>query len=189
MGVCCTAPDVAPGHLPRISEEQRGELKVSILSTHKSSQPHISYWPPVSIIALSIQLVLVAAGAVQGGIAMVTDPESPMGMSLRHLEATPFDNFMWPGLFLIGIAASSIVTIPGLLLRWEWDWAWRIESAVGYEWPWISVMAIGVLLFSFEIIGLLFGQLPFVIHLLLLALSLNMIGLALTDSARRYLAS
>jgi hypothetical protein len=162
---------------------------MSILSTHKSSPPRISYWPPVSIIALTVQLVLVAAGALQGGIAMITDPESPMGISLAHLEATPFDSYLWPGLFLLGIALAAIITIPGLLLRWEWNWAWRIESAIGYEWPWISIVAIGLLLFTLEVIGLLFGHLPFVVHMLLLALSLNMIGLALTDSARRYLAS
>jgi hypothetical protein len=50
-------------------------------------------------------------------------------------------------------------------------------------------MSIGILLFSFEVIGLLFGGLPLAVHLLLVAISLNMIGLALTDSARSYLAS
>lgn len=162
---------------------------MSTVFTRRGSRPHVSYRPPVSIVALTIQLVLVAAGALQGGIAMVADPDSPMGISLEHLEATPFDDYFWPGMFLLGIALAAVVTIPGLLLEWEWDWAWRIESAIGYEWPWISVVAIGILLFSFEVLGLVFGQLPFVIHMLLLALSLNMIGLALTDSARRYLAS
>lgn len=162
---------------------------MSTLFARRGASPHVSYRPPVSIVALAIQLVLVAAGALQGGIAMVTDPDSPMGISLGHLKATPFDDYFWPGMFLLGIALAAVVTIPGLLLEWEWDWAWRIESAIGYEWPWISVVAIGILLFSFEVIGLVFGELPFVIHMLLLALSLNMIGLALTDSARSYLAS
>lgn len=161
---------------------------MSTVSTHRGSRPHASYRPPVSVIALTVQLVLVAAGALQGGIAMVTDPESPMGISLEHLAATPFDDYFWPGMFLLGVALAAVITIPGLLLEWKWDWAWRIESAIGYEWPWVSVMAIGILLFSFELIGLVFGQLPFVVHMLLLALSLNMIGLALTDSARKYLA-
>jgi hypothetical protein len=162
---------------------------MSFVSMRRSGIHGNSYVPPVSVIALTIILVLMAAGSLQGGIAMITEPEAPMGMSLRHLEATPFGDYLWPGLFLIGIAVASVVTIPGLLLKWEWRWAWSIEHAVGYEWPWIAVMSIGILLFSFEVIGLLFGGLPLAVHLLLVAISLNMIGLALTDSARSYLAS
>lgn len=162
---------------------------MSIVSTHRAGARGGSYRPPMTVIALTVLLVLVAAGSLQGGIAMVTDPISPLGISLEHLEATPFDDYLWPGMFLLGLALASVLSIPGLLLKWEWRWAWRIESAFGYEWPWLSVMAIGILLFSFELIGLVFGGLPFVIHTLLIAMSLNMIGLALTESARGYLAS
>ena len=162
---------------------------MSILSTRRASARGGSYRPPVTVIALTALLVLVAAGSLQGGIIMVIDPTSPMGISLDHLQATPFDNYFWPGMFLLGIALAAIITIPGLLLKWEWRWAWRIESLIGYEWPWVSVLSIGILLFSFEVIGLVFGELPFQMHLLTVALSLNMIGLALTDSARDYLAS
>lgn len=161
---------------------------MSLVSIHRT-RTRVSYRPPPSVIALTLLLVLLAAGALQGGIAMVTDPTGPMGISVEHLEVTPFEDFFWPGWFLLGIALASTLTIPGLLLKWDWDWAWGIERAVGYEWPWISVMAIGILLFSFEVIGIAFGELPMTMHLLLVAISLNMIGLALTDSARAYLAS
>lgn len=162
---------------------------MSIVSTTRPRGRETSYVPPMSVIALAIVLVLVAVASLRGGIAMVTDPEAPMGMSLRHLAATPFDDYFWPGAFLIGIAVASTLTIPGLLLRWEWRWAWSIEHAVGYEWPWVAIISIGILLFSFEVIGIVFGSLPLTVHLLLVATSLNMIGLALTDSARAYLAS
>jgi hypothetical protein len=162
---------------------------MSLVSTHRTRARRVDYRPPLTVIALTALLVLLAAGSLQGGITMVADPESPMGMALEHLEATPFVNYFWPGVFLLGIALASALTIPGLLLLWEWRWAWRIENLVGYEWPWISVMAIGILLFSFEVIALVFGQLSVTMHLLLVAVSLNTIGLALTDSARGYLAS
>lgn len=162
---------------------------MSFVSAHTRGSARASYRPPATVIALTGLLTLIAAGAIQGGISMVTDTIHPMGISLQHLEATPFDDYLWPGMFLLGIALASMLTIPGLLLKWEWRWAWRIERAFGFEWPWISIMSIAVLLYSFEVIGLLFAQLPFVMHLLLVGVSLNMIGLALTDSARRYLAS
>lgn len=161
---------------------------MSLVSTTRDRTRDSSYRPPPTVVALTLILVLVAVGSLQGGIAMVTDPGAPLGMSPRHLDATPFDDYFWPGMFLLALAAASMVTIPGLLLRWEWRWAWWIESKVGYEWPWISVMAVGILLFSFEIIGLVFAGLPLLIHLLAVAVSLNLIALALTDSARSYLA-
>jgi hypothetical protein len=42
-------------------------------------------------------------GALLGGIAAITDPDSPMGMSVDMLRISPFKNFLIPGIVLFGL--------------------------------------------------------------------------------------
>jgi hypothetical protein len=118
---------------------------------------------------------------------MVIDPMEPLGMTVEYLERTPVADYTLPGLFLLGIAAASIVTIPGLLLGWRWPWASRIESTVGYRWPWVAAVAIGGILLVFEIIELFVVPFHPVMHPLLIAGSLAILILAMGSSARLYL--
>jgi hypothetical protein len=143
--------------------------------------------PPASVIILAVLLGLLTIGAVQGGIAMLADPLTPLGMSVEYLEGTPVDDYVLPGLFLLGIAAASLITIAGLVFGWRWKWAAGIESRVGYRWPWIAALATGAVLLVFEIIELFLVPFHPVMHPLLIAGSVAILALALSPSARRYL--
>ena len=142
---------------------------------------------PVTVISLIGLFAVLEVGAVQGGIAMVTDPLTPLGMPTRFLERTPIDTYFWPGIVLLVIAAASLLTIMGLLLGWRWRWAGGIERLVGFRWPWIGAIATGTILLLFEIIELF--MIPFhpVMHPLLIAGSVAIITLAMTSSARSHL--
>ena len=144
---------------------------------------------PAAAVWLAVLLGVLAVGALQGGIAMVTNPVDPLGMTADYLEGTPVDDYLLPGFFLLGIAAASLITIPGILFRWDWDWASRIESAVGYRWPWIASVSIGSILLVFEIIELFLVPFHPVMHPLLIAGSIAILLLAATPSARRHLAA
>ena len=144
---------------------------------------------PAGIVALAILLGVLTIGALQGGIAMVTNPLEPLGMTVDYLDGTPIDDYFLPGLFLLAIAAASLTTIPGLLVRWEWGWASGIESAVGYRWPWLATVAIGAILLVFEIVELFMVPFHPVMHPLLIAGSLAIIALPMTASVRRCLRS
>lgn len=144
---------------------------------------------PPTIIALTGLLGFLVIGAIQGGIAMITDPIEPLGMSVEYLEGTPVDSYFWPGMFFIGIAAASLVTSIGLMSGWRWHWASKIESAVGYRWPWLGALATGLVLAVFEIIELFFVPFHPVMHPLLIAGSAAIIALPLTRSARSHLAA
>lgn len=144
---------------------------------------------PRSIMALAVLMGLLAVGALQGGVAMVLDPIAPLGMSVDWLERSPVDDYFLPGLFLLGIAAASILTAIGLLTNWRWHWARTIEHAVGFRWPWIAAISTASILLVFEIIELFLVPFHPVMHPLLIAWSLAILGLAFTRSARRHLIS
>ncbi len=149
---------------------------------------HAFRWPPVTVTVLGFLLVLLVVGAIQGGWAMVTNPVSPLGMSLEYLERTPVDDYFLPGLFLLGIALASSLTVVGLFVRWEWPGASRIENAIGFRWPWIGAMAIGAVLLAFEVVELFLVPFHPVMHPLLIAVSLAIVILASARSAREHLS-
>jgi hypothetical protein len=144
---------------------------------------------PAGIVALASLLGLLTVGALQGGIAMVVNPTEPLGMTVEYLDRAPVDDYYLPGLFLLAIAAVSIVTIAGLAYGWRWRWASSIESRIGYRWPWLGAVSIGGILLVFELIELFVVPFHPVMHPLLIAGSLAILILALTPQARRYLAA
>lgn len=144
---------------------------------------------PAAIVALTSLLGLLTIGALQGGIAMVTNPSEPLGMTVEYLAGSPVDDYSLPGLFLLGIAAASIITISGLIFDWRWIWASPIESRIGYRWPWLGAVSIGGVLLVFEIVELFMVPFHPVMHPLLITGSLAIVILALTPLARRHLAA
>jgi hypothetical protein len=131
---------------------------------------------------------MLIVGAIQGGLAMVTNPVDPLGMSLDFLEGTPVGDYFWPGVFLLCIALASTITVVGLFFGWRWPWASSIENAVGFRWPWIGAMSVGIVLLAFEIVELFMVPFHPVMHPLLIAGSLAIVILALSPSARRSLS-
>jgi hypothetical protein len=142
---------------------------------------------PAAVMGLAALFAVLAVGAIQGGLAMIIDPLTPLGMPTGFLERTPIESYFWPGVFLLAIAATSLLTVAGLLLRWRWQWARPIESAMGYRWPWLGAIATGSVLLAFEIIELFMVPFHPVMHPLLIAGSVTIIGLALTSSTRNHL--
>lgn len=147
----------------------------------------VTHRPPASVLALALLLFLLVVGAVQGGLAMVTNPIDPLGMSLDFLADSPVEDYFWPGMFLLGIAAASAVTIVGLIFHWRWTWAQGIEARVGYRWPWIGAMATGIVLLAFEVVELFLVPFHPLMHPLLIGGSVAIVALTLTPSARRHL--
>jgi hypothetical protein len=142
---------------------------------------------PLPIITLSVVLVLLAVGSIQGGIAMVLHPENPLGMSVSYLEGTPVDTYLWPGIFLLALAAASLVTAIGLIVPWAWHWAGPIERAIGFRWPWLGAVATGGVLLTFEVIELFLVPFHPVMHPLVIGIALLIIGLATAPGSRAHL--
>lgn len=139
---------------------------------------------PGTLVVLVGLLALLAVGAIQGGWAMVTDPLQPLGMSVSYLEEAPIDDYFWAGVFLLAIAGASLLTISGLVFDWRWSWAKRIEARIGYRWPWLGALSIGLFLLVFEVVELFMVPFHPLMHPLLIAGSLAIIGLVWSPSTR-----
>jgi hypothetical protein len=62
--------------------------------------------------------VLIGVGGVFGGTAMLRDPVHPLGVTPALLEGTPYDDYTWPGLFLvILVGVPPFVLAVALLAR------------------------------------------------------------------------
>ncbi|HEY6634831.1 MAG TPA: hypothetical protein VI141_04375 [Acidimicrobiia bacterium] len=162
---------------------------MSTISTTRPDADSALTRRPASVITLAVLLLLLAVGSIQGGLAMVLDPTEPLGMTTAYLEDTPIDDYVLPGVFLLSLAAASLLTVVGLIVRWDWAWAHRVEKRIGYRWPWVGAIAIGALLLVFELIELFMVPFHPIMHPLLIAVSVAIIGLALSSSARAYLGS
>ena len=142
---------------------------------------------PATILVLSVMLGILVVGAFEAARAMITEPLAPFGMSTEWLVRVPVDTYFWPGMFFVGMTLASVVTVVGLVFRWEWDWASGIESRIGYRWPWLGALSIGVVLLAFEIIELFVVPFHPVMHPVLITWALAIIWLPLTRSGREHL--
>jgi hypothetical protein len=157
------------------------------VTSHSRRTASIRDTRPATIKWLAALLGLLTVGALQGGIAMLADPLQPLGMPVSYLDGTPIDDYVLPGLFLLGIAAACLITIAGLLFQWDWKWAAPIERRIGHRWPWLAALATGGVLLIFEIIELFLVPFHPVMHPLLIVGSLAIMTLVLTPSARSHL--
>jgi len=134
-----------------------------------------------------VLLGILSIGTFAAAWAMITDPLEPLGMTTGWLDKAPVDTYFWPGLFFLGMTLASLLTLAGLVFRWQWNWAKGIESRVGYRWPWLGAVSTGVVMLVFEIIELFLVPFHPVMHPLLIAWSLAIIGLPFTRSAKQHL--
>lgn len=59
---------------------------MSIVSPLSRGSPAADDRPMGTVTALAVLLLFLVVGALQGGVAMVVDPETPQGMSPEYLD-------------------------------------------------------------------------------------------------------
>jgi hypothetical protein len=75
---------------------------------HRADGTSPSWWSRGVIVALEVPI---GVGGLAGGSAMLRDPLHPLDVTPALLDGTPFDDYTWPGFFLI-----VLVALPSLLL-------------------------------------------------------------------------
>jgi hypothetical protein len=99
-------------------------------------------------ISIDILHILVGLGGLAGGLAAVSNPLVPMGMSTDALRNGPFRDFLIPGLFLMGVIGlgnlaggfvsirkmkySGIVSggLGAVLMAWILIQCWILQAVV-----------------------------------------------------------
>ena len=86
--------------------------------------------------------LFVGIGAMFGGLAAITNPQAPLGISVETLKNSPFNNYLIPGIILFTIIGLGNV-ISGLMFRYKLKFQAYISSV--FSWAlviWIVVQCI-----------------------------------------------
>lgn len=110
----------------------------------------------------------VGIGAVAGGLAAITNPETPLGLSVELLKNSPFSNYLIPGIILFTVIGLGNI-ISALMFRFKSRFQGYISSV--FSWAlviWIVVQCImlntvAFLHVLFFIIGLIEAALSMII--------------------------
>ena len=84
----------------------------------------------------------VGIGALAGGLAAITNPQEPLGVSVEFLKNSPFSNYLIPGIILFTIIGLGNV-ISALMFRFKLRFQGYISSV--FSWAlviWIVVQCI-----------------------------------------------
>lgn len=127
---------------------------------------------PLPVGAYVAGAAFLAVSAVFGGGMLVLDPTgASMELPLSWLEGTPFNDYLVPGLVLLGVLGlGSFVTVYGILRRTDWAW----HAAVG----------LGLALVTWIVVQIALIRLFHWLHVLYGGLGLLLVGLALAPAVR-----
>ena len=84
----------------------------------------------------------VGIGALAGGLAAITNPNEPLGISVEALKNSPFSNFLIPGIILFTIIGIGNV-VSAITLGYDFKFQGYISSI--FSWAlviWIVVQCI-----------------------------------------------
>lgn len=106
------------------------------------------------VYGLAILQFVIGIGAVAGGVGMVLDPSgSSMGLPIEMLEASPFSDFLIPGLVLLAVNGIGSI-VGGILTLKRYRYAGEVSMALGVfltawivlqvfwiqDWHWLHVL-------------------------------------------------
>lgn len=92
---------------------------------------------------LSIGLhYLIGIGAFAGGLAAVTNPTAPLGISTDMLKTGPFKDFLIPGLFLMLILGVGNIIVGTLVIKKHKWWTYFSGFMGGLLVSWIVIQCI-----------------------------------------------
>ena len=89
-----------------------------------------------------------AVSAIPAGWLLIIDPSGEkLGLPIRFLNQSPFDNFLIPGLFLFFIlGVVPLIILYGLITKREFKFFQKINIYKNYHWSWTFSYYLGLVL-------------------------------------------
>jgi hypothetical protein len=139
-------------------------------------------WPLVTLIGL-----LVVTGLF-GGWSFITDTTGAgLQAKLSWLERTPVNDFLLPGLFLLGVyGIGGMILIAGLVWRLSPGPLRRLDARTGRHWSWYGAIAFGLVLVLWIAYELVVMPETIWIQPALMAVGFAIAGIPLLPSMRRW---
>jgi hypothetical protein len=143
---------------------------------------------PVTVYILVILLFFQAVSALYGSFSLVTDPSGHgLGMSVSHLDGTPFDTYLVPGLVLgILLGLLPLFLIYPLLARPKWDWAAFLNIYKDQYWAWSYSIYTGIMLIIWIYVQIMYIGYGAELQLGYGALGLIIVIVTILPSNKRY---
>lgn len=131
---------------------------------------------PLSATLLVAGILFQAASGTTGGLGLVIDPTgTQLGLPLRSLAGTPFNDYLIPGLILLFVlGVFPLFVLIGLWIRHPWAWYGAVAVSVGLV-IWIAVEVAMIGYQAEPPLQLIYG-----------ALGLGLLVLTFTPGVRRY---
>ncbi len=144
---------------------------------------------PVALLFLVVLLLVLAAGGLYGGIAMLLDPSGASLQMTEVLASLPVPDYTLPGLFLLFVmGVAPLVLTYGLLTRPAWRWAEPLSRAGRHHWAWTGTLALCVVLAVWLTVqGWMIGF-RWPIQFVTAGIGLGIVVLALVPGVRRHYA-
>lgn len=109
---------------------------------------------PVTVFLLALLHLLLGLNALAGGVMLLAKPNGALlGMEQNWLQASPFSNYLVPGILLLvfnGIVPLCVAT--GLLGKCNWKWPGYINIYSGRHWSWTFSLYTGITVIGWIII-------------------------------------
>lgn len=143
---------------------------------------------PFTCKILILLQVLLGIGAVFGGSVLVIDPSGGLiRMPIALLENSPFNNFLIPGIILLGIMGIlPLITSFALLTKWDWETANLANLFPEMHWSWTYSLYIGFALIIWITMEVFFIQAMAAIHVFYIFLGLAIQAVTVLPSVRKF---
>lgn len=152
---------------------------------------HRPHHRPTALWPLLVVMGFLALGGFVGGVSFVVDRTGAgLGAKPSWLEPTPVNDFLLPGLFILGVyGLASVILMAGLTWGPSPGPLRRIDARIGFHWSWAGTIAVGAVLIAWILYELAIISDRIVLQPILMVVGALMVAIPLLPSMRRQYAT
>jgi hypothetical protein len=143
---------------------------------------------PWALWPLLAAMAFLAMGGFFGGISFITDTTGAgIGAKLSWLENTPVNDFLLPGLFLLGVyGIGTAILMVALIWPFSPGPLRRLDAALHHRWAWAGTMLAGAVLIVWILYEFVILADRMILQPLLIGVGIVMMAIPLLPSMRAY---